>query len=117
MCYMMMDNKSDYSYLEKSWGSYKVIDIQDGSTTILVTLRNNNKMKYHSHKRRDEVWTIIEGCGKTKIDGIEKYVNTGDVITMEANIPHTIQAINGDLKIIEVQLGKDIDVNDKTVYE
>ncbi len=38
-------------------------------------------MNYHSHERRDEVWTIISGNGRTIVDGMEEQVTAGDVIT------------------------------------
>lgn len=103
-------------FAEKSWGSYRVIDIQEESLTILVTLNPGNCMKYHSHDFRDEVWTIIEGKGKTIVDGIEQAVKAGDVITMKAGSKHTIIAEN-ELKMIEVQLGKEINVNDKHKFD
>ena len=103
-------------FAEKSWGTYQVIDIQEESLTILVKLNAGNKMKYHSHNFRDEVWTIVSGTGKTIIDGMEQIVKPGDVVTMEAGTKHTIIA-ETDLKIIEVQLGKEINVNDKIKYE
>ena len=72
-------------------------------------------MKYHSHEFRDEVWTIVLGTGEIIIDGERKSVETGDVVTMKAGCKHTIIA-ETELKVIEVQLGKDISVNDKNEY-
>ena len=69
-------------------------------------------MKYHSHDFRDEVWTIIHGTGKAIVDGIEQQVKVGDVITIANGCKHTIIA-ESELKVIEVQLGKDISANDK----
>lgn len=103
-------------FAEKSWGSYRVIDVQENSLTILVTLNPKNHMKYHSHNFRDEVWTIISGTGKAIVDGVEQIVKPGDVITMKSGSKHTIIA-EDELKIIEVQLGKDINVNDKHEFE
>lgn len=103
-------------YAEKSWGSYQVIDMEDESLTIRITLKAGSKMNYHSHKHRDEVWTIIQGSGHTIVDGMEQDVHAGDVITIAAGCRHTIMA-NTELKIIEVQLGKEISVNDKQKYE
>ena len=99
-------------FAEKSWGSYKVIDIQEESLTVLVTLKSGHRMHYHSHDFRDEVWTIISGKGKTIVDGMEQPVKPGDVITIEAGCRHTIIA-ETELKVVEVQLGKEISVNDK----
>lgn len=43
-------------FAEKSWGSYKVMDVEKKSMTIKVTLNAGHSMNYHSHKNRDEVW-------------------------------------------------------------
>lgn len=103
-------------YAEKSWGSYRVMDVEEESTTIKVTLHAGNAMNYHSHERRDEVWTIISGCGRTVVDGMEQSVKAGDVITMQAGCKHMIMA-DTELKLIEVQLGKEISVDDKKKHE
>ncbi len=103
-------------FAEKSWGDYKVIDVGSDSLTIKVSLKAGQSMSYHSHARRDEVWTVIYGEGRVIIDGDSRIVRAGDVINMPAGCRHTVEAIT-ELKIIEVQIGKDIDVGDKVKYE
>lgn len=103
-------------FAEKSWGSYKVIDVQEESLTILVTLNPGNSMKYHSHDYRDEVWTIVSGRGKVVLDGEEQIVKIGDIVKIKSGTKHTIIA-DEELKIIEVQMGEQIDVNDKHKFE
>ncbi len=103
-------------FAEKSWGSYRVMDIDPEAMTIKVTLNPGSKMNYHSHKNRDEVWVVISGQGKTIVDGMEQNINAGDVIAMQAGCKHTVIA-DTELRLIEVQLGKDIDVNDKQKHE
>ncbi len=103
-------------FAEKSWGSFQVIDIEEGSMTIKVTLNPGHSMNYHSHAQRDEVWTVIEGCGKTVVNGVERQVSVGDVIQMPAGVPHTIFA-DTRLQVIEVQIGTDISVHDKKKLE
>lgn len=99
-------------FAEKSWGSYKVIDVDDQSLTVKVTLNPGHKMNYHSHERRDEVWNVISGTGRAVINGIAQNIKTGDVLTMSAGACHTVIA-DTELKLIEVQIGKDIRVQDK----
>lgn len=103
-------------YAEKSWGSYRVMDVEEGSTTIKVTLLQGHSMNYHSHERRDEVWTVISGSGYTIVDGMKQNVSAGDVITMEAGCRHTVYA-ETELKLIEVQLGKEIRADDKQKHQ
>lgn len=103
-------------FAEKSWGSFRVLDVEADSLTIKVTLNPGHSMNYHSHDRRDEVWTVISGEGRTIVDGMEQPVKAGDVVTMQAGCRHTIIA-DTELQVIEVQLGKEISVDDKHKYE
>ena len=84
--------------------------------TIKVLLNAGHRMKYHSHKRRDEVWTIVAGEGTVVLDGESREVSAGDVIKIEHGHKHTIVA-RTTLNVIEVQIGEDIDVKDKEIFD
>ena len=103
-------------FAEKSWGSYKVIDITSESMTIKITLNPGTHMNYHCHHKRNEVWICISGEGKTVVDGMEQSIKPGDVVTMEAGCRHTVTATT-QLQLIEVQLGKEISVDDKQKFK
>ena len=103
-------------FAEKSWGSFNVLNIDDKSMTIKVTLNEGHRMNYHSHEHRNEVWVVTSGTGTTIIDGMKQNVSAGDVITMTKGVRHTIIA-NTELKLIEIQLGTDISVHDKQKFE
>lgn len=102
-------------FAEKSWGDYHVLDVEENSRIIKVTLNAGHRMTYHSHRNRDEIWGIISGEGQIIIDDTERAVNAGDAITMKAGCRHTIIA-ESELKLVEIQLGKDISVHDKEKY-
>lgn len=103
-------------FAEKSWGSYRVLDIEEKSMTIKITLNPGHKMNYHSHEKRDEIWTVISGTGRTIVDGMEQIVHVGDVIAIAAGCRHTVIA-DTELQIIEVQVGDEISASDKKKYE
>lgn len=107
--------KQQIMFAEKSWGEFRVLDVEEESITVKVTLNPGHSMNYHSHMHRDEVWTVIAGSGRTIVDSMEQPVTVGDVITMQAGCRHTVIA-DTELKLIEVQLGKEISVNDKKKY-
>ena len=102
-------------FAEKSWGSFRVLDVEDESMTIKITLNPGNRMNYHSHARRDEVWTVISGSGYAIVDGTKTAVQAGNVVKMPAGSRHTIVA-DTELKVMEVQLGRDITVHDKEKF-
>ncbi len=107
---------TDVMFAEKSWGTYTVMDVQQGSMTVKVSIRAGEHMSYHSHDYREEVWTVVSGRGKATVDGMEQILRTGDVITIAAGCKHMVEA-ETDLDIIEVQIGEAINVDDKKKYE
>lgn len=102
-------------FAEKSWGSYRVLDVQPEGMTVKVTLKAGAQMNYHSHEYRNEIWTVVSGEGETLIDGMTQRVSPGDVITILSGCKHRVRALT-ELTMIEVQLGKDITVHDKKKY-
>ena len=111
------DISTQIMFAEKSWGSYRVIDVEAESMTDKVTLNPGHKMNYHSHERRHEVWTVISGSGTAIVDGVKKEIAPSDVIVMPIGSKHTVIAGENGLQLIEVQVGKDITVSDKKKYE
>lgn len=102
-------------YAEKSWGSYRVLDVGKESLTIKVTLLPGHSMNYHSHAHRDEKWTVISGHGHAVINEAVQAIHPGDNLKMPAGCRHTVIAETA-LELIEVQLGREISVQDKEKY-
>lgn len=101
----------------RAGGTYQVTDVSDFSMTAKLTLKPGRYMSYHSHEKRDENWTVINGSGTVIIDGRKKPIQIGDFITMNAGSKHTVIAGEKGLQLMEMQIGKDINVKDKRKYE
>ena len=101
-------------YAEKSWGTYRVIDVGTHSMTIKIELMPDHKMNYHKHEFRDEVWTVLEGEGIVIIDNVSHKASEGNVFVIRAGSAHTVAA-KTRLIIMENQIGKDISVEDKII--
>lgn len=108
--------ETEAKFAEKSWGTYTVIDVQSGSMTVKLSMRAGERLSYHMHNYREEVWTVVSGKGKAIVDGMEQLLRTGDVITIAAGCKHTVEALT-PLDIIEVQLGEEISVSDKIKFD
>ena len=71
VCWPYVDSiDQQVMFAEKSWGSYRVLDVSDRSMTVKVTLNPGHGMNYHSHEKRDEVWMVVSGSGRVIIDGV-----------------------------------------------
>jgi len=102
-------------FAEKSWGSFRILDAGESWLTVKVTLNAGHSMNYHSHSRRDELWTVIEGEGYAIIDDTEIRLGVGSVIRIPRGARHTVFAFT-ELKLIEVQTGDEISVSDKQKF-
>lgn len=49
-------------------------------------------MNYHSHERRDEVWTVVSGSGQVVVDGVTRGVSAGDMIDLPVGCKDTVIA-------------------------
>ncbi len=98
----------------KGWGSYTVLHEENNNLTILVTLNEGSRMRYHSHSERRELWVVASGSGLVVMNEDERTVRTGDVIEIPREVRHTVIA-NSELKLIEVQIGN-TSIDDKITY-
>jgi mannose-6-phosphate isomerase mannose-1-phosphate guanylyl transferase len=99
-------------FAEKSWGSFRIIDVEEDSLTIKVTLNTGHAMNYHSHAYRREIWNVVSGSGTVLLDGKERTVAPGDVIDIPVGVKHKISA-HERMVVIEVQIGQAIAKEDK----
>ena len=103
-------------FAEKSWGSFRIIDVEDESLTIKVTLNAGHAMNYHSHAHRREIWTVVSGCGTVRLAATARPAAAGDVIDIPAGMKHKISA-RERMVVIEVQVGSSISKEDKVKWE
>lgn len=108
--------ETEAMYAEKSWGTYTVIDVQPGAMTVKVSMKAGEHMSYHMHNHREEVWTVVSGKGRAILDGEERMIRAGNVITIAAGRKHMVKAVTA-LDIVEVQLGEEISVGDKVKFD
>ena len=102
-------------FAEKSWGSFRIIDVEEGSLTIKVTLNAGHAMNYHSHAYRREIWNVVSGRGTVLLDGRDRMVGPGDVIDIPVGMKHKISA-QERMVVIEVQIGEAISKEDKVKW-
>ena len=102
-------------YAEKSWGSFNILDVEDESLTIKITLLPGHRLHYHSHEHRDETWTVVSGEGVAVLDDAEVQLHPGTMLRLPAGCRHTLIA-RTEMTVIEVQIGENISSSDKRKY-
>jgi len=89
------------------WGYYKTILEYPFTKVKMILVKPNEILSYQYHYKRSEVWTIVQGTAKVRIDGMKYIKKVGDVIQLPKEAKHQIENIGkDDLVFIEVQLGE-----------
>jgi mannose-6-phosphate isomerase len=89
------------------WGYYKTILEYPFTKVKMILVKPDEILSYQYHYKRSEVWTIVQGTAKVKIDGMRYIKKVGDVIQLPKEVKHQIENIGkNDLIFIEVQLGE-----------
>ena len=90
-------------FVELSWGTYTVIDVQPGSRTIKLSIKAGEHVTDHMQNNCKEVWTVISGSGIAIINDCEQLLRSGDVFTVSIGSKFMIDA-DTDMDIIEIQI-------------
>ena len=89
------------------WGYYKTILEYPFTKVKMILVKPDQILSYQYHYKRSEVWTIVQGTAKVRIDGMKYIKKVGDVIQLPKETKHQIENIGkDDLVFIEVQLGE-----------
>jgi mannose-6-phosphate isomerase-like protein (cupin superfamily) len=89
------------------WGYYKTILEYPFTKVKMILVKPDEILSYQYHYKRSEVWTIVQGTAKVRIDGMKYIKKVGDVIQLPKEAKHQIENIGkDDLVFIEVQLGE-----------
>lgn len=91
----------------KPWGSYKNLMDEDYTKVKKIVINPGESPSYQYHFKRSEIWVLVKGTGKVKIDDEVYYYREGDVVFIPKEVKHQMTNIgDDDLIFIEVQLGE-----------
>ncbi len=65
----------------------------------LFTYPANTQAKEHAHPN-EQVMVVLKGRGKWKIGDEEKILGPGELVYMKPGVPHSLQALDEELQII-----------------
>lgn len=101
-----MSTNKKLETIEKPWGSYTNLIDEDFSKVKKIIIKPEQSPSYQYHFKRSEIWVIIKGTAKIKIDDNIKTYFVGDIITIPVKSKHQVTNIGTeDLVFVEIQLG------------
>ena len=91
---------------ERPWGSWHVIDVNDGYKIKRIHVNAGCRLSYQIHTHRSEHWVVVQGTATCTIDDEVAIVGPGQSVDVHQGARHRL-ANEGteELIIVEVQRG------------
>ena len=91
---------------ERPWGSWHVIDVNDGYKIKRIHVNPGCRLSYQTHSHRSEHWVVIRGVATCVIDGDVVVAGAGESVDVEQGAKHRLSNEGAEeLVIVEVQRG------------
>lgn len=90
------------SKMKTRYGFEGIVISTDLYSAKLIVVKNEEQTPYAYHKKQDKTIYILQGVANLKIENRNKILNEGDRYHIKPKIMHSIQAIKGDVTILEV---------------
>jgi mannose-6-phosphate isomerase len=108
----------DFESEERPWGSWHVIDVNDGYKVKRIHVAPGRRLSYQSHEHRSEHWVVLTGSATATIDGVQVVAHAGESIDVPLGAQHRLANDGEDeLVVIEVQRGVYTGEDDIVRYE
>ena len=80
--------------IKRPWGKFEQFSLNEKSTVKILTIKSKQELSLQSHKKRDEVWKIIEGNVIVTIGKKDYNAKKGDSFLIKRNKSHQLKAKN-----------------------
>ena len=96
----------DKKHENRDWGSFDVLLDEKGVKVKKIVVKSGQRLSLQLHKKRKELWYVIDGFGTMQIADKEFSIERGDKITINKYEVHRVRNSGLiDLVIIEIQTG------------
>lgn len=110
-----MDRPKPYQE-ERPWGTFRQFTHNEPTTVKIITVKRGERNSLQRHKKRDELWIIIEGSMELTLNDEVRVANVGDEFWLPAGTKHRFKGIGEHNKLVEISFG-DFDENDNERFE
>ncbi len=101
--------------VKKPWGEFENFQKEETWNLKTITIEAGQRLSLQSHKKREEVWVLVEGKAIATMGDEKIKMKSGDLVRIKKGQKHRIESGVG-AKFVEVGLG-DFDENDIVRYE
>ena len=102
----------------RPWGSFYVLDEGSGFKVKRIVVSPGGRLSLQSHKHRSEHWTVVCGEATVTVGEAVARLRRGESVDIRLGDRHRLENLGeGDLELIEVQLGDYLGEDDIIRYD
>lgn len=89
----------------RPWGRFRRYVQNEKCTVKIITMHPNQSLSKQVHRRRDELWVILDKHLRVELD--DKILNpkTGDEIIILRNTKHRLTSLGKKARVLEISFG------------
>lgn len=100
----------------RPWGSFTCYIQNEKCTVKIIEVNPKGVLSKQSHKKRDELWVILDEGLQVELDDKVIKPKPGDRIVITRNTKHRLSSLGKKARVLEISLG-DFDENDIERFE
>jgi mannose-1-phosphate guanylyltransferase/mannose-6-phosphate isomerase len=106
--YRPFDRNLVHEIFNRPWGFYKSVLLNTHAQAKILTIFPDSETSLQYHKRREEHWVVIKGCGDIIRHKERRTISPGQYVHIPKECVHQIinTSIEENLVLSEVQLGE-----------
>jgi mannose-1-phosphate guanylyltransferase/mannose-6-phosphate isomerase len=89
----------------RPWGNFKQFACNEECAVKIITVEPNQTLSKQAHKKRDELWVIIDDGLRVELD--DKIINPkpGDEIVILREVTHRLSSLGKKGRVLEISFG------------
>ena len=100
----------------RPWGQFQRYVANEKCTVKIITVNPNQMLSKQAHKKRDELWIILDDGLRIELDEDAFNPKPGDEIIILRNVKHRLSSLGQSGRVLEISFGY-ADENDIIRYE
>ena len=89
----------------RPWGGFRGISYNEPSTVKIIWVEPGKRLSLQSHKKRSELWTVIDGEMDVELDGKVIRAKKDDQVFIPCGAKHRAVGLDAPCRWIEIAFG------------
>ena len=89
----------------RPWGNFRRYTYNEKCTVKILTINPDEMVSNQIHKKRDELWVVLDNNLRVRLNGKDMYPKPGDEIIIPRNTKHRLCSLGKKGRVLEISFG------------